>query len=113
MWARTAQARGHARDATVPLEIIPGELLEDREVLALVALSAGGARPQDARTLRVYEKLRLLGLAQRRDAANDDFMLPAFGLTEDGEEALRFHWTDIAELLERLGREARAERGEG
>ena len=49
----------------MPLEIIPGELLEDKEVLALVALSAGGARPQDDRTLRVYGKLRLLGLAQR------------------------------------------------
>lgn len=96
----------------MPFEIVPGELLEDKEVLALVALSAGGVRPQDARTLRVYEKLRLLGLAQRRDAANDEFVLPAYGLTEDGEEALRFHWTDIAELLERLGRDARSERGD-
>jgi hypothetical protein len=96
----------------MPFEIVPGELLEDKEVLALVALSAGGVRPQDARTLRVYEKLRNMGLAQRRDAANDDFVLPAYGLTEDGEEALRFHWTDIAELLVRLGRDARAERGE-
>jgi hypothetical protein len=91
----------------MPLEIIPGELLEDREVMALVALSAGGARPQDDRTLRVYEKLRNLGLAQRRDAANDDFVLPSYGLTEDGETALRFNWTEVAELLERLAREAR------
>jgi hypothetical protein len=95
----------------MPLELIPGELLEDKEVLALVALSAGGARPQDARTLRVYEKLRLLGLAQRRDAANDDFVLPAYGLTEDGEAALRFNWTEVAALIEDVAR--RGKGGEG
>ncbi|MCP8938273.1 hypothetical protein NK718_07075 [Alsobacter sp. SYSU M60028] len=91
----------------MPIEIVPGELLEDRDVVALVALAAGGVTPQDARTLRVYEGLRALGLAQRRDAANDDWSLPSFGLTEDGETALRFHWTEIAGILERLGRDAR------
>ena len=95
----------------MPLEIIPGELLEDKEVLALVALSAGGARPQDDKTLRVYEKLRLLGLAQRRDAANDDFVLPSYGLTEDGETALRFNWTEVAELIERVAREHKGRSG--
>lgn len=95
------------REWPMPIEIIPGELLDDRDVMALVALAGGGVVPQDARTLRVYENLRLIGLAQRRDAANDDWTLPSFGLTEDGETALRFHWTEIAEILERLGWEAR------
>ena len=56
----------------------------------------------------------MFGLAQRRDAANDDFVLPSYGLTEDGETALRFNWTEVAELLERLAREAQgAEPGRG
>lgn len=88
-------------------EILPGEIVDERDVLALVALASGGVVPQDARTLQVYERLRRLGLAQRGDAANDDWSLPAFGLTEDGEAALRFHWTAIAEMIERLARDRR------
>ncbi|WP_293861693.1 hypothetical protein [uncultured Alsobacter sp.] len=88
-------------------EILPGEFIEERDVLALVALASGGVTPQDSRTLQVYERLRRLGLAQRGDAANDDWALPAFGLTDDGMTALRFHWTAIAEMIERLARERR------
>jgi hypothetical protein len=92
----------------MPLELMPGTILEDRDVMALVALSAGGVVPQDARTLQVYERLRLAGLAQRRDLANDPYGLPAFGLTEDGETALRFNWTAIAEIIEGLARKRAA-----
>lgn len=88
-------------------EILPDEFIEERDVLALVALASGGVTPQDGRTLQVYERLRRLGLAQRGDAANDDWALPAFGLTDDGMTALRFHWTAIAEMIERLARERR------
>jgi hypothetical protein len=88
----------------MPLEITPGTLLEDREVLALVVLSAGGAVPQDARTLAVYEKLRSLGLTQRR-TSDDPYSLPAFALSEAGETAIRFHRTQIAEILDKVARE--------
>jgi hypothetical protein len=91
----------------MPLEVLPGTLIEDREVLALVVLSAGGAVPQDARTLSVYERLRGLGLTERRPS-DDPYSLPAFGLTEAGETALRFHWTQIAEIIDKVARERKA-----